>query len=241
MRMPCRFGVCIAPAAPAWPVERLSHSLPASAVHLRLQSARWFVAAAPTDGAVCQMPPPLLPARSAVQVRAANINTEELLIKAQRVRARLSPLVACSRLWPRLGGGVGVSTANRRLCWPSPADVGHPGEQAGGGGLLRGPAGGPVLCGEPDPPAGAEPGAFAVKGGVHRAQPPKPRFSTPLTRLPPHLLPRLDPQVIGFPLELLGVMSAGALALRYTVEGVDPATDLAKVQATLADTLPGLK
>ena len=36
-------------------------------------------------------------------------------------------------------------------------------------------------------------------------------------------------------------MSAGALALRYTVEGVDPATDLAKVQATLADTLPGLK
>ena len=60
----------------------------------------------------------------------------------------------------------------------------------------------------------------------------------PLTRAapsPPH------PQVIGFPLELLGVMSAGALALRYTVEGVDPATDLAKVQATLADTLPGLK
>ena len=36
-------------------------------------------------------------------------------------------------------------------------------------------------------------------------------------------------------------MSAGALALRYTVEGVDPTSDLAKVQATLQDTLPGLK
>jgi hypothetical protein len=37
--------------------------------------------------------------------------------------------------------------------------------------------------------------------------------------------------VIGFPLELLGVMTAGALALRYTKEGVNPADDLSKIFA----------
>jgi hypothetical protein len=47
--------------------------------------------------------------------------------------------------------------------------------------------------------------------------------------------------VVGFPLELLGVMSAGALALRYTKEGVKPEDDLAGVVSTLKDTLPGLK
>jgi hypothetical protein len=107
------------------------------------------------------------PARSAVQVRAANINTEELLIKAQRTwdTVENKPVV------------VGYSV-----------------------GLLV--------------------GLYFVESLIH--------------------LPVLN-LVIGFPLELLGVMSAGALALRYTVEGVDPTTDLAKVQATLQDTLPGLK
>jgi len=48
-------------------------------------------------------------------------------------------------------------------------------------------------------------------------------------------------QVVGFPLELLGVMSAGVLALRYTKEGVNPEEDLKSVVATLKDTLPGMK
>ena len=70
--------------------------------------------------------------------------------------------------------------------------------------------------------------------------------ATAHAKVPGHPMTRAAPslplaQVIGFPLELLGVMSAGALALRYTVEGVDPTSDLAKVQATLQDTLPGLK
>jgi hypothetical protein len=47
--------------------------------------------------------------------------------------------------------------------------------------------------------------------------------------------------VIGFPLELLGVMSAGALALRYLKEGVDPAEDAKTVLGTLTNTLPGFK
>jgi hypothetical protein len=71
-----------------------------------------------------------------------------------------------------------------------------------------------------------------------QASPQPSALATHLTRAAP---PPPHAQVIGFPLELLGVMSAGALALRYTVEGVDPTTDLAKVQATLQDTLPGLK
>ncbi len=47
--------------------------------------------------------------------------------------------------------------------------------------------------------------------------------------------------VIGFPLELLGVMSAGALALRYLKQGGDAEADVSAVAASLADTLPGLK
>ncbi len=38
--------------------------------------------------------------------------------------------------------------------------------------------------------------------------------------------------VIGFPLELLGVMSAGALALRYLKQGGDAEADLSSVAAT---------
>jgi len=59
-----------------------------------------------------------------------------------------------------------------------------------------------------------------------------------------HALPRPAPprsQVIGFPLELLGVMSAGALALRYLKEGVDPAEDAKTILGTLTNTLPGFK
>ena len=47
--------------------------------------------------------------------------------------------------------------------------------------------------------------------------------------------------VIGFPLELLGVISAGALALRYLKQGGDIEADAAGVVATLEATLPGLK
>ena len=47
--------------------------------------------------------------------------------------------------------------------------------------------------------------------------------------------------VIGFPLELLGVVSAGALALRYLKQGGDIEADVNGIAATLKDTLPGLK
>lgn len=47
--------------------------------------------------------------------------------------------------------------------------------------------------------------------------------------------------VLGFPLELLGICSAGALALRYLKQGGDVEADLAAVGATLTETLPGLK
>ena len=47
--------------------------------------------------------------------------------------------------------------------------------------------------------------------------------------------------VIGFPLELLGVCSAGALGLRYLKQGVDPMGDVKDVVSTLENTLPGLK
>ena len=47
--------------------------------------------------------------------------------------------------------------------------------------------------------------------------------------------------VIGFPLELLGVMSAGALALRYLKQGGDVEADASALAAQLQDTLPGLK
>ena len=49
------------------------------------------------------------------------------------------------------------------------------------------------------------------------------------------------PQVVAFPLELLGVITAGVLALRYTKEGVDVNDDVAMVKAKLAEDLPGLK
>lgn len=47
--------------------------------------------------------------------------------------------------------------------------------------------------------------------------------------------------LLGFPLELLGILSAGSLALRYLKEGEDPLEDLGKLGDTLSDTLPGLK
>jgi hypothetical protein len=47
--------------------------------------------------------------------------------------------------------------------------------------------------------------------------------------------------VIGFPLELLGVISAGVLALRYLKDGGDAEADATALAATLKETLPGLK
>lgn len=47
--------------------------------------------------------------------------------------------------------------------------------------------------------------------------------------------------MIAFPLELLGVATAGALALRYTVEGKEVQADVDELVAKLEDTLPGFK
>ena len=72
-------------------------------------------------------------------------------------------------------------------------------------------------------------------------QPAAARASRSLLRAAPTPPRRARSQLVGFPLELLGVTTAGVLALRYLKEGVDPAEDIAAVGATLADTLPGLK
>lgn len=47
--------------------------------------------------------------------------------------------------------------------------------------------------------------------------------------------------VVAFPLELLGVSTAGVLALRYTVEGVNVQDDIDAAVAKVEATLPGFK
>ena len=84
------------PAAPGCTAALMSRRLPATAACPAVGSSQRFGAPARADQAVCPIPLPT--ARSAVQVRAANINTEELLIKAQRVRAPPRPWLPCLRL-----------------------------------------------------------------------------------------------------------------------------------------------
>ena len=55
-----------------------------------------------------------------------------------------------------------------------------------------------------------------------------------------HLLPFPSAQVLGFPLQLLGVLTAPILVVRYLLDGKDAVTDVVDTVTDISKRLPGL-